>query len=385
MPQPVFLTALAVFLGCLLALGYTYAGYPLLVHLLARLRPRPVRRAPFEPSVSFIIAAYNEEKDIARKLENTLELDYPADRLEIVVASDGSTDRTEEIVRTYEDRGVRLFVPEAHRGKTGTANEVVPTTRGEILVFSDATGLYNPESVRAMASNFADSRVGAVTGRVAYSYGESATARGFELYQRYVVPQRQAESRFGTETSVSGSIHAIRRELFVPAPPELSYDMVHPLHVAQAGKRSVYEAEAVSLEEARSEAADEFRSRVRIAVRAFSFVPYLLRGLPRCRDSTFVFQVISHKLLRWMSPVFLALAFLAAAVLALRGGAWLLPLAASLAGLAAAGLGWLASRWGRPGRLVAAPLFFVTINLAYLVGLFRYLRGARLAGWGTAR
>jgi hypothetical protein len=190
---------------------------------------------------------------------------------------------------------------------------------------------------------------------------------------------------FGTETSVSGSIHALRRERFAAAPPELSFDIVHPLHVAMAGQRTVYEAEATSLEEARSRPEDEFRSRVRIAVRMWSFVPYLLARLPRCRDGMYVFQVISHKLLRWLSAPLLALTALAAAGLALRGGLAALPLAVLAAGGAAAGLGWLASRVGRRAGPFAAPLVFATLELAYLVGLARWLRGARFAGWRPER
>lgn len=378
-------TAAAVLVVCGVLLAYAFAGYPLLVALLARFRPRPFAPGPCEPSVSFLIAAYDEEAVIAEKLENTLDLDYPRDKLEIVVASDGSTDRTHEIVAGFADRGVRLFVPARHFGKTGTANVAVPTTRGAILVFSDATGMYDRGALRALMRNFADPGVGAATGRVTYRYDDSATAQGFRAYQRLVVPQRQAESVFGTETSVSGSIHAIRRELFQPAPPYLSFDIVHPLHVAMAGLRTVYEADATSLEDARVRPEDEFRSRVRIAVRMWSFVPYLLVRLPRCRDRMYVFQVVSHKLLRWLSAPLLALAFVAAVLLAVRGGAAALPLVALLAGAGAAALGWLAGRLGRSAGPFAAPLVFATLELAYLVGLGRWLRGARAAGWTPER
>jgi cellulose synthase/poly-beta-1,6-N-acetylglucosamine synthase-like glycosyltransferase len=377
--------AAATLAVCAALLAYAFVGYPLLVRGLALLRPRPFRPAPIEPTVSFLIAAYNEEAVIAEKLENTLALDYPRDKLEIVVASDGSTDGTHAVVERFAERGVRLFVPEGHLGKTGTANAAVPTTRGEILVFSDATGMYNREAVRALVRNFADARVGAVTGRVLYRYDESVTARGFEAYQRLVVPQRRAESVFGTETSVSGSIHAVRRERFAAAPPELSFDIVHPLHVALSGQRTVYEAEATSLEDARSRPEDEFRSRVRIAVRMWSFVPYLLARLPSCRDAMYVFQVVSHKLLRWLSAPLLALAAAAAAVLATRGGLHALPLLALGCAAGAAALGWLAARLGRGAGPFAAALVFATLELAYLVGLARWLRGARFAGWRPER
>jgi len=377
--------AAATLAACAVLLGYAFAGYPLLVRALARLRPRSLSPAGIEPTVSFLIAAYNEEAVIAKKLENTLALDYPREKLEIVVASDASTDGTHAVVRGFAERGVRLFVPAGHLGKTGTANAAVPTTRGEILVFSDATGMYNPEALRALVRNFADPGVGAVTGRVLYRYDESATAQGFAAYQRLVVPQRRAESVFGTETSVSGSIHALRRERFGAAPPELSFDIVHPLHVAMAGQRTVYEDGATSLEEARSRPEDEFRSRVRIAVRMWSFVPYLLPRLPRCRDRMYVFQVLSHKLLRWLSAPLLALAVVSAALLAARGGLWLLPLAVLGSAAAAAALGWLAARLGRSAGPFAAALVFATLELAYLVGLARWLRGARFAGWRPER
>ncbi len=382
-PAAFYAALVAALISCGL-LGYTYAGYPLLVHLLGRLRPRLDLRWAIEPEVSFVIAAHNEEKSIAAKLDNTLGLDYPRDKLEIVVAADGCTDRTEEIVGRYAGRGVRLFAPHGRLGKTATANAVVPTTRGAILVFSDATGLYNREAVRRLVANFADPSVGAVTGRVVYSYDRGMAAQGFAAYQRFVVPQRQAESRFGSETSVSGSIHAIRRELFRAAPPELSYDMVHPLHVAQDGFRTVYEAGAISGETARERTADEFRGRVRLAVRAYSFVPYLVRGLGRCRAG-FVFQVVSHKLLRWLSPPLLVVATASSVVLAFGGGAFWLPLALLLLLLSAASLGWLASRLSLSVRPLALPLFFLTINLAFLVGLAHYLLGERLAGWKTER
>ncbi len=152
-------------------LAYTYAGYPLLAGLLALLAPRPHRREPIEPEVSLVIVAYDEERDIARKLENSFALDYPSDKLEIVVASDGSTDRTDEIVRGFEDRGVRLFRADDHPGKSGTTSRVAETLRGEILIFSDATGEYDPGVVRSFVRNFADPSVGAATGRVLYRYG----------------------------------------------------------------------------------------------------------------------------------------------------------------------------------------------------------------------
>lgn len=366
-------------------LAYTYAGYPLLAALLALVWPRPHRREAIEPSVSLVIVAHNEERDIARKLENTLALDYPSEKLEIVVASDGSTDRTDEIVRGFAKRGVRLFRADDHPGKSGTTSRVAETLGGEILILSDATGEYDPGVVRSFVRNFADPSVGAATGRVLYRYGGSAASEGFRLYQRLVVFARRAESVWGTETSVSGSICAIRRELFRPIPPWLDYDFCHPLHVAQAGLRTVYEADATSLEDAREDTRSEFAARVRMGLLAYSFVPYLLRGLPRVRSAAYLFQVVSHKLMRWLAPLLLLILLVASALAApvSRFAQALLLLQVALYG--AAGLGHWLPRRGALARLLGVPLFFVTIHLAFLFGLRRFLAGERLATWQPER
>ncbi len=371
--------------GSLALLAYAYAGYPLLAGLLARIAPRPHQRGAIEPDVSLVILAYNEERALARKLENTLALDYPREKLEIVVASDGSTDRTDEITGSFSGRGVRLFRAEDHPGKSGTTSRVVPTLRGEILVFSDATGLYGRGALRALVQGFADPEVGAVSGRVVYRYQGSAAAEGFRAYQRLVVFSRRAESEWGTETSVSGSISALRRSLFRAIPPHLDYDFAHPLHVAQAGLRTVYEADATSEEEARERAGSEFRARVRMAILAWSFVPYWLRGLPELRGATYLFQFVSHKLLRWSSPLLLIALLLSSARLASTSGFARALFVAQLLLYAGAAAGYLLPARGALARVLGPPLFFATINLAFLLGLLRALSGARIGPWETAR
>jgi cellulose synthase/poly-beta-1,6-N-acetylglucosamine synthase-like glycosyltransferase len=371
--------------GSLLILVHTYVVYPVLTAILARLMPRPIRKEPIEPTVSFLIFAHNEERDIARKLDETLALEYPREKLEIIVVSDGSTDRTDEIATGYSDRGVRLFRTEGHPGKTESANQVAPTTHGEILVSSDATGHYDNASIRSLVRSFADPSVGLVSGRVTYRYGESATASGFHSYQRFVVPTRQNEGRFGTQTSVSGSIHAIRRDLFQPAPGHLSFDAVHPLHAALEGYRAVYEADATSEEESRERAEQEFRARVRMAMEAFSFLPYLLKRLPRCKYRPYIFQVVNSKVLRWLSPFFLIVLLVSTLALAPHSPLALILLVAQALVYAAAALGYLAGERALTNRAIAMPLFFVTINLAFLVGFFRWLRGERVATWRTER
>jgi cellulose synthase/poly-beta-1,6-N-acetylglucosamine synthase-like glycosyltransferase len=371
-------------------LAATYVLYPLAATVLGARRARSAGPAGApapgrEPFVSFIACAFNEEEAIAAKIENTLALDWPADRFELIVASDCSADRTDAIVAGWPDPRVRLVRNAERGGKTATTNLAVRAARGEILVFSDATGRYNREAIRELVAPFADPSVGAVSGRVVYRYADTATARGFRLYQRWVVAQRRAEPGLHTLTSVSGSIHAVRREAFEPVPAHLSYDMTVPALVAMHGLRCAYASGATSEEVARLGAREEFAARVRIAVRAYAYLAWLWSERARVRDRRFLVQLFFHKILRWFSVHLLALALASHALLAaLVGGtvAWLLVPHAGL-WLAAGALALAGDRVRLPGS--APLLLFATVNAAYAVGFTRWLRGARMATWTPDR
>lgn len=365
-------------------LAYTYLLYPLLVMALARLHPRPLRRSAWEPRISFIITAYNEERHIATKLENTLSLDYPRDRLEVLVSSDGSTDGTHAVVERYLDRGVRLITQPLRAGKTAATQRAVRVASGDLLVFSDATGIYNREALRRLAASATDPSVGCVSGRVEYEYGDSLMARGFRLYQRWEKAIRRAESACGTLTSVSGSIHAARRDLFPDAAPHQNYDLLLPLAMAQRGLRTVYENEAVSVETSRSRPRDEFRARVRAGIRAFSYLAELHRRGWVVRFPFFVWAVLSHKLFRWFSPLWLVALLFGHLLLAARGGSWLWTLWPHLGIYALAGLA-VALPEGRSPRWLAAPAFLGTACAGFLVGLALFLSGRRAATWESPR
>jgi cellulose synthase/poly-beta-1,6-N-acetylglucosamine synthase-like glycosyltransferase len=365
-------------------LFYTYILYPLSVLVFERLRPRPVCRAEWEPRVSFIITAHNEERDIARKVDNTLALEYPRDRLEILVASDGSTDRTHSIVEGYAGRGVRLAATPRRVGKTAATQRAVGEAGGELLVFSDATGLYNPDALRHLCRAAADPEVGCVSGRVEYEYGDSLLSRGFRLYQRYEKALRRAESACGSLTSVSGSIHAVRRALFPSAQAHQNYDLLLPLALARRGLRAVYENEAVSMETARTRARDEFQARVRAAIRAFSYLGELRRFGWVLNYPFFVWAVVSHKILRWFTPLWLILLLCGHLFLAARGGVWLWSLVPHAGVYVLAGLG-AALPPGRFTRWLAGPAFLGAACAGFLVGLVSFLRGTRAAAWESAR
>lgn len=380
------LTAIIIVFWCSTGLAfYTLCLYPLLAMTLAAIVRRHVKKGPFTPRLTLIIAAYNEERAIRQKLEHTLALDYPKDKLEVIVASDGSADRTDEIVREFAHRGVRLFRTEGRLGKTATLNAAVATATGDILVFSDATGRYNSEALRELASNFNDPTVGCVTGRVAYRYGTDATSKGFSGYQKIAVAVRMAETRFGSQTSVSGSIHAIRRELYRPADPGFTLDVANAVHTVIGGLRVVYERNAVSLEESRENMGDEFRCRVRISVRVNSMIPYILRQLFGHGRLGYAFQMISHKILRWWLWFLLCASLITNTLLIGQGRVYavLAVVQLSLYGLGLAGL--LVQRLKIRLPLVPTLSFFIMGNTAMCVGAIKRLVGRRMPTWQPVR
>ncbi len=365
--------------------AYTLLGYPLFALLLAGFGRRSVRSAEFTPSVSFIIAAYNEEAVLAEKIRQTLVLDYPAEKLEILVASDGSTDRTDEIAISFADRGVKLFRSNDRRGKTHTLNGAVAAATGEIIVFSDATGVFSPNAIRLLVSHFADSAVGCVGGRVTYRYGADATSKGFSLYQRFAVAVRSAESAWGSETSVSGSIHAIRRELYRPSDPAFSLDVIDPVHTVAAGYRVLYERDAIALEESRTRPGDEFRARVRIAVRGISMVPYVLQMLLWPPRPTYLFQMVSHKFFRWWLWLFLLVLFMSSALLAPLGGFYMWAFLVQAAAYACGVIALLSAFAGIRLPGLSTLSLFVLGNSAMAVGAIKALLGHRMPKWEPIR
>jgi cellulose synthase/poly-beta-1,6-N-acetylglucosamine synthase-like glycosyltransferase len=373
------------FWSAALLILYALIGYPLLTLLLGQIVRREVAKSAVTPRVTLIIAAYNEATVIARKLEQSLALEYPEGQLEILVADDGSTDGTDEIVKSFSGRGVRLHRREGRGGKTLTLNEAAGAASGEILVFSDATSVYNAGSIRALASCFADPSVGCVSGRVVYDYGTDVVSTGFKAYQRFAVAVRRAESRFGSLTSVSGAIHALRSDLFRPSAAAFTQDVADAVHAVLQGYRVVYENDATAREDSREHLGDEFASRVRMSVRANTMISHVLMSLFRQRCWGYLFQVVSHKLLRWWLWLPLALAFLSSWALLGQGAIYGI---AALVQLLFYGIGLLTirlegSRFTLPGASALA--FFLVGNAAMCIGALRFLRSGGMARWEPIR
>ncbi len=378
----------ALGLGAALAgLVATYLAYPIVVIVWGGLRARGRPRAPAPgepPFVSFVVIAHNEADAIRAKLENTLALDWPADRFEVIVASDASSDGTDAIVSAATDPRVRLVRNPERGGKTATTRLAVEAARGPVLVFSDATGVYDRGAIRALVAPLADPGVGAVSGRVVYRYGESETARGFRLYQRWVVAQRRGEAGLGAVTSVSGAIHALRRELFEVVPAHLSYDMVVPALAAMRGLRSVYAADAICFEASRLSVNQEFEARVRMALQSYGFVAWLWNARARVPVGMYLNLLLFGKVIRWFSVHLLAVALLLHVVLALTA---VLPMASLLPHAAFWAVAfWLLAHEGRPrfpGSAVV--LLFATVCTAHATAFGRWLGGSSAAAWTPDR
>ncbi|MFL6334323.1 MAG: glycosyltransferase family 2 protein [Pyrinomonadaceae bacterium] len=380
------LAAKVVFWLGVAALAYTYVGYPLLVALLARLRPRPVRRAAAEPTVSVIITAYNEERDLAAKLENTLALDYPLEKVEVIIASDCSTDRTDEIARSYAARGVRLHRQAERLGKTAAQNAAVELARGEVLLFSDATTLYEPGVLRALAPNFADSEVGCAAGRLVYvDPARTAVGSGARSYWGYETFLKERESRACSLIGASGCLYAVRRSAYVPLYHEACSDFIIATKMVEQGLRAVYEPAAICTEETNRRADKEMRMRVRVIAQTYADLWRHRAMLNPLRAGFYAVELLSHKVMRYAVPVFLLATLASSAVLAPRSPFYALAAGAQALFYLAALAGWLAGRAGVRSRLLALPHYFVLANWAAVMAFYKFLRGERYARWEPIR
>jgi cellulose synthase/poly-beta-1,6-N-acetylglucosamine synthase-like glycosyltransferase len=370
------------------ALAYTYFGYPLLLAIISGVRPRPVRRVETEqlPNVSIIITAYNEERDIASKLENTCALDYPPAQLEIIVASDCSNDGTDEIVRSFAARGVRLHRQPERLGKTTAQNAAVELARGDIVLFSDATTLYQPDVLRVIVPDFGDLTIGCVAGRLIYiDPAQSNVGRGARSYWDYETFLKRNESCIGSLIGVSGCLYAVRRTAYVPLYPEACSDFIIATKMVEQGLRAIYQPAAVCTEETNRQTNKELRMRVRVITQTYTDLWRHRHMLNPLRSGFYAVQLLSHKVMRYLVPVFLILIFCSTAALARHSLFFAALFGAQLCGFAAALFAWLLERAGARSGLLSIPQYFVLANLASLIACYKFVRGERFARWEPIR
>jgi glycosyltransferase involved in cell wall biosynthesis len=367
------------------ALIYVYAGYPFALTVVSLLFRRRRPESGHTPSISMLIAAYNEEAGILKKLEQTVALDYPADKLEIMVLSDGSTDQTDAMVESFRDSRVCLLRVKDRKGKTNAQNEGVKSANGEILVFSDATTVYHPRALQYLACNYADPKVGAVSGRYQYfdPLGNSPTGMGTMAFWNYENLIKMAQSRIRTISGCCGCIYSVRRDLYTALSPDVISDLVQPLHVIRQDHVVVFEDRALAYEETTKSSSDEFSMRVRVVTRGIHGLLSVPKLLQPWRYPWVAFQLWSHKILRWLVPFFLVM-LLGANVFLWESPAYRYFLFAQ-AGFYLMALLSLVIPIHRRWRVFGIPLYFCVLNTAALVSVIEVLRGKKYTVWQTVR
>lgn len=359
--------------------AYTYIGYPLVLKVMATLFARGVRKGSGEPLVSFIIAGYNEEAVIAAKLENTLGLKYPLDKLQVIFASDGSTDSTVSIARRFEDKGVVVLHHDGRRGKVSALNDAVLVAKGEILVFSDCRQRFDPLAVRALVENFNDPVVGAVSGELFIgSNGEGKASTG--SYWEYEKSVRKSEAAFGSVMGVTGAIWAIRRSIFEPYPQAIILDdLYQPMRAVLKGYRVVFESGARAFDEASKKTKDEIRRKVRTIAGNWQ-VFFSMKGLFSPWQNRAVFQFVSHKVLRVLVPFFLLIAF-TANIFAIDQSLYRILFYSQLLfyGLCLASVG--AANIGFRSGLISLFHVFTVLNYSAVAGFVNFITGRQGVIW----
>ena len=371
-----------VFFVSLIGLVYIYIGYPFLIFILGKIFSKPVFKDEIHVPVTILIAAYNEERDIEATVRNKLEQDYPSDLLEVIVISDGSTDKTDEIVNSIEDPRVRLLRQEPRAGKTSALNMAVPHAKGEILVFSDANSISAPDALSKLIQNFNDPSVGYVTGKMVYTdpvgtiVGDGCTA-----YMKYENFLRRIESRLGSVVGVDGGIDAVRKKLYRPMNPDQLPDFVLPLKVVEQGYRVIYEPEAILKEPSLRAAQDEYRMRVRVSLRALWALWDMRHLLTLSPSFLYSWQLWSHKVLRYLAFIFLLGTYFSNMALYPKGEIYKLFFLLQNLCYLAAFLGAYGKKGGHLTKVLYPFNYFVLLNLASAHAFFKFLCRQKQVIW----
>jgi biofilm PGA synthesis N-glycosyltransferase PgaC len=367
---------------------YIYAGYPLIVGLWARLFGQAVNRADITPKVSMIIAAYNEEAVIGEKIENSLQLDYPASQLEIMVVADGSNDNTAAIAERYSDKGVVVLSSPERRGKSAALNRGVKQATGEIILFSDANAYYYEDALKKVVRNFNDSRVGGVSGKKTVRGSSGSGAAETEgLYWKYESFIKKAETRSGSTGGVVGEMNAIRKVIYEDIPESIINDDFYlALMAMRKGYRVLYEPDAVSWELPSVSVQDDIVRRRRMTAGRYQqmFMTHLWTGTGLAN----MFRLISHKFLRLLLPFFMFGALLCNALVMLspaRPPLLVLTFIVQVVAYGLALIGYIAEKQGRKAKIPSAAYYIVSSNLASVRGLMRYLRREQSVLWDKAK
>ncbi len=373
---------LSVYLIALFSLFYIYFGYPLALLLITRLIKRPVKKEMYFPSVTILIPAYNEEEYIETTIKNKLELDYPRDKLEIIVISDNSTDSTEEKVGKFKQQGVTLLIQSPRKGKTAALNLAHKYAKGEIILFSDANSIYNSDAIKHIIKNFKDPDVGYVTGKMIYvNEAGSVIGDGCTNYMKYENFLRSIETRLGSIVGVDGGIDAIRKSLYVPMREDQLPDFILPLHIIRQGFRVVYEPKAILREVTLNRGQDEYKMRVRVALRALWALVDMKSLFNIFRYGFFSFQLISHKLLRYLGFIFIFLIFFSNIFLISVNDFFLISFILQIIFYLLAFLPFKYEKNLSKIKLFYIPYYFTLVNIGFAEALIKFILRKKQIMW----
>ena len=382
-----------IFLVSLVLPIYSYLIYPLLLLIVTGIKQikedldfawnRRSRRnnniCQQEENVSIIIAAYNEEKVIRSRLENCLNLDYPMDHLEVIVGSDGSDDKTDDIVKEFANRGVKLYSFKERKGKTSILNETIPKAIGEIAILSDANTVFGKDCVKKLVRHFQNPKVGAVCGALRFERAEDINTSE-DIYWKYENMLKFFENRLGSVLGANGGIYALRKVLFCQIPKDtIVDDFVIPMNIKGEGYNVVYDPEAIAYEDACKNVGAEFNRRVRIGAGDFQSIRLTKKLLNPLRG-WIAFTFWSHKLIRWITPICLLFLFITNVLLS-GGFLYKIFLTVQIIFYTIAVLGWFLSKRSTRLKILRSPLYFVTINAALFLGFVRFLTNTQKVTW----
>jgi cellulose synthase/poly-beta-1,6-N-acetylglucosamine synthase-like glycosyltransferase len=366
---------------------HVYFGYPLIILLIATINKKTVlKNDDFEPTVSLIIAAYNEEDVIEEKIKNSLSLDYAKDKLEIIIFSDASTDQTNAIVSRYQDKGIKFIYLLERRGKTAGQNLAVSQATGEIIVFSDANALYRPEAVRKIVRNFSDRSVGCVCGELVY-YNEDKSLIGDaeSVYWDYEKFIKRQENRAASILGANGSIYAVAKKLFVPLREDIISDFIEPFKIIEQGYRVIYEPAALSFEQSTTNFHEEYSRKKRIINRSFYSLLRFKTFMNPIKYPLLSFQLISHKLLRWLIPIYLPIIFIVNLFL-LNSLFFKITFVLQVLFYAIAILGYLLEKKNWHFVLFYTPFYYCLVNIASLQAILEFfIKRKKFVTWKPIR
>lgn len=366
---------------------YVYIGYPVIIMVVALIRRQEVRKGNWVPEISILIAAFNESENIQKTIQNKLKLNYPAEKLEIIVISDGSTDGTDEIVRSFENDNVKLIRQEPRAGKTSALNMAATIAKGEIIVFSDANSIYETNALKQLVINFADPEVGYVTGKMIYVDEDGSTVgQGCSAYMKYENMLRKYETLVGTVIGVDGGIDAVRKELYQKMENDQLPDFVLPLKVIEKGYRVVYEPNALLKEDALKKPSDEYKMRVRVSLRAL-WALYDMRNLLAFKSGKILttWQLWSHKVIRYSCFIFIILAFFSNIYLLSEGFIYILAFFVQLLVYIGFILAERTDRNDSIGKLLKFCHYFILINVACGHAFIKFLMGKKQIMWNPRK